>query len=244
MDELEAKNQRLPLGRLRNVNELAAANTEKTKVAETSKRDYSDIVCFTCEEKGHTSVVCRKVCKTVSMLKIANVQTPPDEWTCYLCGQVITCWETTLCNRLKWRKLARKLIKPAHVKHLVVTLRRLDLKSKSMVDVMLMLMSIFITRLNSRRSRSADIYYGQSKLRWYRCVLNCDRNEPTMEAARIVAGRLFQTLGAAIEKRWDAVLVLECGSTVCLETTSEDSALVYTARAAMISKSALQVCSI
>ena len=29
--------------------------------------------------------------------------------------------------------------------------------------------------------------------------------------------------------------------TVCLETTSEDSALVYTARAAMISKSALQV---
>ena len=77
---------------------------------------------------------------------------------------------------------------------------------------MLMLMLIFVTRLNSRRSRSADIYYGQSKLRWYRCVLSCDRNEPTLEAARIVAGRLFQTLGAAIEKRRDAVLVVERGT--------------------------------
>ena len=73
----------------------------------------------------------------------------------------------------------------------------------------LMLMSIFVTRLNSRRSRSADIYYDQSKLRWYRCVFSSDRNEPTLEAARIVAGRLLQTLGAAIEKRRDAVLVLE-----------------------------------
>ena len=73
---------------------------------------------------------------------------------------------------------------------------------------MLMLMLIFVTRLNSRRSRSVAVYYGQSKLRWYRCVLSCDRNEPTLEAARIVAGRLFQTLGAAIEKRRDAVLVL------------------------------------
>ena len=27
---------------------------------------------------------------------------------------------------------------------------------------------------------------------------SCDRNEPTLEAARIVAGRLFKTLGAAI----------------------------------------------
>ena len=77
---------------------------------------------------------------------------------------------------------------------------------------MLMLMLIFVTCLNSRRSRSADIYYGQSKLRWYRCVLSCDRNEPTLEAARILAGRLFQTLGAAIEKRRDAVLVLERGT--------------------------------
>ena len=33
-----------------------------------------------------------------------------------------------------------------------------------------------------------------------------------LEAARIVAGRLFQTLGAAIEKRRDAVLVLERGT--------------------------------
>ena len=39
--------------------------------------------------------------------------------------------------------------------------------------------------------------------------MSCDRNEPTLEAARIVAGRLFQTLGAAIEKRRDADLVLE-----------------------------------
>ena len=78
--------------------------------------------------------------------------------------------------------------------------------------IMLMLMLIFVTRLNFRRSRSADIYYGQSKLRWYRCVLSCDRNEPTLEAARIVVGRLFQTLGAAIEKRRDAVLVLERGT--------------------------------
>ena len=77
---------------------------------------------------------------------------------------------------------------------------------------MLMLMLIFVTRLNSRRSRSAAIYYGHSKLRWYRCVLSCDRNELTLEAARIVAGRLFQTLGAAIEKRRDAVLVLERGN--------------------------------
>ena len=77
---------------------------------------------------------------------------------------------------------------------------------------MLMLMLIFVTRLNSRRSRSADIFYGQSKLRWYRCVLSCDRNEPTLEAARIVAERRFQTLGAAIEKRRDAVLVLERGT--------------------------------
>ena len=68
-----------------------------------------------------------------------------------------------------------------------------------MLMLMLILMLIFVTRLISRRSRSADIYYGQSKLRWYRCVLSCDRNEPTLEAARIVAGRLFQTLGAAIE---------------------------------------------
>ena len=78
--------------------------------------------------------------------------------------------------------------------------------------LMLMLMLIFVTRLNSRSSRSADIYYGQSKLRWYRCVLSSDRNEPTLEAARIVAGRLFQTLGAAIEKRRNAVLVLERGT--------------------------------
>ena len=42
--------------------------------------------------------------------------------------------------------------------------------------------------------------------------LSCDRNEPTLEAARIVAGKLFQTLGAAIEKRRDAVLVLERGT--------------------------------
>ena len=62
-------------------------------------------------------------------------------------------------------------------------------------------------------------------------------------SSRIVTGRLFQTLGEAIEKRRDAVLVL-VEPTVCLETTSEDSALVYTARAAMISKSAVQVCSI
>ena len=73
-------------------------------------------------------------------------------------------------------------------------------------------MLIFVTRLNSRWSRSADIYHGQSKLRWYRCVLSRDRNEPTLEAARIVAGKLFQTLGAAIEKRRDAVLVLERGT--------------------------------
>ena len=78
--------------------------------------------------------------------------------------------------------------------------------------LVLMLMVIFVTRLNFRRNRSADIYYGQSKLRWYRCVLSCDRNEPTLEVARIVAGRLFQTLGAAIEKRGDAVLVLERGT--------------------------------
>ena len=76
----------------------------------------------------------------------------------------------------------------------------------------LMLMLIFVTRLNSRRSRSADVYYGQSKLKWYRCDLRCDRNEPKLEAARIVAGRLFQMLGAAIEKRRDAVLVLERGT--------------------------------
>ena len=76
----------------------------------------------------------------------------------------------------------------------------------------LMLMLIFVTRLNSRRSRSADIYYGQSKLRWYRCVLSCDRNELSPEAARIVAERLFQTLGAAMEKRREAVLVLERGT--------------------------------
>ena len=61
------------------------------------------------------------------------------------------------------------------------------------------------------RRRSADIYYSQSNLRWYRCVLSGDRNEPTLEAARIVAGRLFQTLGAAIEKWRDEVLVLERG---------------------------------
>ena len=78
-------------------------------------------------------------------------------------------------------------------------------------------MLIFVTRLNSR-SISADIYYGQSKLRWYRCVLSCDRNEPTLEAARIVAGRLLQTLGAAIEKRRDAVLVHERG----IDSTSRD----------------------
>ena len=54
-------------------------------------------------------------------------------------------------------------------------------------------MLIFVTRLNFRRSRSADIYYGQSKLRWYRCVFSCDRNEPTLEAARNVAERLLQT---------------------------------------------------
>ena len=51
-----------------------------------------------------------------------------------------------------------------------------------------------------------------SKLRWYRCGFSCDRNEPTLEEARIVAGRLFQALGAAIEKRRDAVLVLERGT--------------------------------
>ena len=77
--------------------------------------------------------------------------------------------------------------------------------------LVLILMLIFVTPLNSRRSRSADIDYGQSKLRWYRCVLSYDRNEPTLEAARIVAGMLFQTLGAAIEKRRDEVLVLERG---------------------------------
>ena len=66
--------------------------------------------------------------------------------------------------------------------------------------------------LEFSRSRSADIYYGQSKVRWYRCVLSCDRNEPTLEAARIVARRLFQTLGAAIEKRRHAVLVLKRGT--------------------------------
>ena len=81
-----------------------------------------------------------------------------------------------------------------------------------MGGVELMLMLIFVTRLNSRRSRSADNYYGQSKLRWFRCVLSCDRNEPTLEAVWIVAGRLFQALGAAIEKRRDAVLVLERGT--------------------------------
>ena len=67
-------------------------------------------------------------------------------------------------------------------------------------------------RLNSRRSRSADIYYGQSKLRRYRCVLSYDQNETMLEAARIVAERLFQTLGTAIEKWRDAVLVLERGT--------------------------------
>ena len=79
-------------------------------------------------------------------------------------------------------------------------------------SLMLMLMLIFVTRLNSRSSRSADIYYGQSKLRWYRCVLSCDRNEPTLEAVQIIARRLFQTLCAAIEKCRDAVLFLECGT--------------------------------
>ena len=49
-------------------------------------------------------------------------------------------------------------------------------------------------------------------IRWYRCVLSCDQNEPTLEAAQMLAGRLFQTLGAAIEKRRDAVLVLERGT--------------------------------
>ena len=115
------------------------------------------------------------------------------------------------------------------------------LTDKHYVMLMLMLMLMFVTRLNSRWSRIANIYYGKSKRRWYRCVLNCDRNEPTLDAARIVAGRLFQTLCAAIEKRRDEVLVLERGPD---SMSRDDSALVYTARAAMISKSALQVCSI
>ena len=42
--------------------------------------------------------------------------------------------------------------------------------------------------------------------------MSCDRNEPMLEAARIVAARLFQTLGAAIEKWRDVVLVLERGT--------------------------------
>ena len=37
-------------------------------------------------------------------------------------------------------------------------------------------------------------------------------DEPTLEAARIVAERLLRTLGAAIEKRRDAVLVLDRGT--------------------------------
>ena len=73
-------------------------------------------------------------------------------------------------------------------------------------------MLLFVTRLNSRRNRSADIYYGQSKLDGTGVFFTCDRNEPTLEAARIVAGRLFLTLGAAIEKRRIAVLVLERGT--------------------------------
>ena len=79
--------------------------------------------------------------------------------------------------------------------------------------LMLMLMLIFVTPLNSRRSRSADIYYMVNRSYDGTGVfLSCDRHEPTLEAARIVAGRLFQTLGEAIEKLRDAVLVLERGT--------------------------------
>ena len=72
--------------------------------------------------------------------------------------------------------------------------------------------NVNICNVRNCKEQKADIYYGQSKLRWYRCILSCDRNELMLEAARIVAGRLFQTLGADIEKRRDAVLVLACGT--------------------------------
>ena len=74
---------------------------------------------------------------------------------------------------------------------------------------------------------------------------DCDRNEPTLEAARIVAGRLFQTLGAAIEKRRDAALVLERGTdSISRDDKRRLGVGLYTARATMTCKSAFRVCSI
>ena len=60
IEELEAENLRLHQNSQAKPTEPVAVDTSTFKPAEGNKKDYSNMTSFTCGQKGHTSVVCRK----------------------------------------------------------------------------------------------------------------------------------------------------------------------------------------
>ena len=69
--------------------EAAAVDTITSKPAEGNKNEHTNVMCFTCGQNGHTSVVCRKYSRqrtgSASDFRKANVS--PDEKACYICGK-------------------------------------------------------------------------------------------------------------------------------------------------------------
>ena len=60
IEELEAPNLRLRQNGQAKPMEAAAVDTSAFKPAEGNKNEYINVMCFTCEQNGHTSLVCRK----------------------------------------------------------------------------------------------------------------------------------------------------------------------------------------
>ena len=88
IDELEAENRRLLQKAEVKLAEPAAVGRSSDKPAEESKKDYGNTICFSCGQKGHTSIVCRKknTLKHLPTTEGAGVRVPTEKKVCYICG--------------------------------------------------------------------------------------------------------------------------------------------------------------
>ena len=88
--DTDNKEQLLPPKAEVKLAEPAAVGSSSNKPAEESKKDYSNTICFTCGQKGHTSIVCMKknTPKHLQTTEGAGVRVPTEKKACYICGLI------------------------------------------------------------------------------------------------------------------------------------------------------------